>query len=335
MGRTAAPAVASSSSATRRPVRRGPRADRRSRAGSGARGRPWQWITPGLVLMMLTTIVPAIVTVLISFTNLSVGRRASWSVVGLDNYARVLTGAEVGKFLGVLGWTLIYALAVTVLALVIGLLLAVAMNDPRIRERSLYRSLLILPWALPSVLTAVVWASLLNGSFGPVNGLLGRVGIDPVPWLTDPTWARVACVLVAVWISFPFMMTACTGALQSIPDSVIEAARIDGASAPVVLMRVVVPMLGVAIRPLVVAAFAMQVNNFGVIFLLTGGGPATDATGTPGATDILVTYLYKIAFMGADQNYGLASAISVLLFFVVGGLTALNAWALGTTREEV
>lgn len=306
----------------------------RGRAGTHMRGRAWPWIAPGLALMMLTTIVPAVVTVLISFTDLSIGRRHSWSVVGADNYARVLGGADAGAFLGVLGWTFGYALAVTVLGLVIGLLLAVALDDRRIRERSLYRSLLIMPWALPSVLTAVVWASLLNGSFGPVNRLLGKVGIDPVPWLTDPAWARVACVLVAVWISFPFMMTACTGALQSIPDSVIEAARMDGASAPVVLLRVIVPMLAVAVRPLVVAAFAMQVNNFGVIFLLTGGGPATDATGTPGATDILVTYLYKVAFMGADQNYGLAAAISVLLFVVVGGLTALNAWALGATREE-
>lgn len=299
------------------------------------RPRVWAWIVPGIAAMLLTTIIPAAVTVLVSFTDLSIGRRGSWQVVGVDNYARVLTGGDAGKFFGVLGWTLTYALVVTLASVTIGLLLAIALNDSRIRERSFYRALLILPWALPSVLTAVVWASLLNGSFGPVNQLLNGVGIASVPWLTDPTWARVSCIMVSVWMSFPFMMTACLGALQTIPDEVVEAARVDGASPPVILRRIVVPLLGTAVKPLVVAAFAMQLNNFGVIFLLTGGGPAVDATGTPGATDILVTYLYKIAFVGADQNYGLASAVSVLVFFIVGSITALSAWALGTTKEEV
>lgn len=299
------------------------------------RSRAWPWIVPGIAAMMITTILPAFVTVLISFTDLSIGRRDSWQIVGADNYTRVLAGNDAEKFFGVLGWTLAYALIVTLISVTIGLLLAVALNDPAVKERSFYRALLILPWALPSVLTAVVWASLLNGSFGPVNQLLSTAGIESIPWLTDPMWARVSCVMVSVWMSFPFMMVACLGALQTIPEDVLEAARVDGASAPVVLGRIVVPLLGVAIKPLVVAAFAMQMNNFGVIFLLTGGGPATDATGTPGATDILVTYLYKIAFVGADQNYGLASAVSVLVFIMVGSLTALSAWALGTTKEEV
>ncbi|HTN58135.1 MAG TPA: ABC transporter permease subunit [Protaetiibacter sp.] len=283
--------------------------------------------------MLLTTIIPAIVTVLVSFTNLSIGRRDDWQIIGVDNYTRVLAGADAGKFFGVLGWTLTYALIVTLVSVTIGLLLAVALNDPTVKERAIYRALLILPWALPSVLTAVVWASLLNGSFGPVNQLLNGFGIESVPWLTDPFWARVAVILVSVWMSFPFMMTACLGALQTIPEEVLEAARMDGASAPVVLARIVIPQLSSAVKPLVIAAFAMQVNNFGVIFLLTSGGPAMDATGTPGATDILVTYLYKIAFIGADQNYGLASAVSIILFAIVGGITALSAWALGTTKE--
>lgn len=297
--------------------------------------RAWPWIAPGIVAMLITTILPALLTVLVSFTNLSIGRRDDWVVVGVDNYARVLTGADAGKFFGVLGWTLSYALIVTLVSVTVGLLLAVALNDPLVKERAFYRSLLILPWALPSVLTAVVWASLLNGSFGPVNQLLATVGVDAIPWLTDPGWARVSAILVSVWMSFPFMMTACLGALQTIPQEVLEAARIDGASAPVVLWRIIVPLLASAVKPLLIAAFAMQMNNFGVIFLLTGGGPAIDATGTPGATDILVTYLYKIAFVGADQNYGLASAVSVLVFFLVGGVTALGAWALGTTKQEV
>lgn len=308
-------------------TRSGPRLSR-------TRARAWPWITPGIIVMMLTTIVPAILTILISFTNLSIGRRSNWQIIGGANYARVVSGADAGKFFGVFGWTLTYALSVTFFSLVIGLLLAVMLNDQKIRERSFYRSLLILPWALPSVLTAVVWASLLNGTFGPVNQLLGKIGIDPISWLTDPHWARVSCIVVAVWMSFPFMMTACLGALQAIPVEVIEAAKIDGASAPAVLFRIIMPLLGSAVRPLILAAFAMQINNFGVIFLLTGGGPAMNATGTPGATDILVTYLYKIAFVGADQSYGLASAISVILFAIVGGLTILSAWALGTTKEE-
>lgn len=316
----------------RRPVPKG--RDGRPGVRSMSRARAWPWIVPGIAAMMITTIIPALLTVGVSFTNLSVGRRRDWEVVGPDNYSRVLGGVDAGAFAGVFGWNVVYAVAVTVLAATIGLLLAVALNDKMIVERSFYRALLVLPWALPSVLTAVVWASLLNGSYGPVNQLLGEVGLGPVPWLTDPTWARVAAIVVSVWMSFPFMMTAFLGALQSIPADVIEAARVDGASSRRVLLRITVPMLGIAVRPLLVAAFAMQMNNFGVIFLLTGGGPVTNPTGTPGATDILVTYLYKIAFVGVDQNYGLASAVSVLLFAVVGGLTVLSAWAIGATREE-
>jgi len=303
--------------------------------GPAARRRlyPYAYLLPGLLAMVATTFIPAVVTVYISFTNYSLLHLRNWHFIGLRNFAEILAGSSRAEFFGVFAWTVTWAVLSTALAFAAGLGLAVLLNNSRVRERKLYRTLLILPWAMPSTITVMTWAGLFSTSFGPVNRLLGRAGIAPVPWLTDPTMARIAVLLVNLWLSFPFMMTACSGALQGIPAEIYDAARVDGAGTWQVFRRITFPLLRSATLPLVISGFALQFGNFGVVYLLTGGGPYTNPGSLAGATDLLATWMYKMAFASSTLDYGLAAANGIMIFLIVGGLTVLNSWLTGAFRE--
>jgi arabinogalactan oligomer/maltooligosaccharide transport system permease protein len=148
-----------------------------------------------------------------------------------------------------------------------------------------------------------------------------------VPWLFDANWARVSVILVSVWLTTPYFFLVSMGALQSIPTELSEAARVDGGGGFAIFRRVTLPLLLIAVTPLLVASFAFNFNNFGNIYLLTGGGPNTSDGSVAGATDILISYTYKLAFVvGKGQNYGLASAIGILIFFIVAAISAASFW---------
>jgi arabinogalactan oligomer/maltooligosaccharide transport system permease protein len=174
---------------------------------------------------------------------------------------------------------------------------------------------------VPGAIMTTAWSGLLNVDFGQINLLLHQIGIGAVPWLTDPNWARFAVFMVTLWFGYPFMMTACLGALQSIPTDVNEAAVVDGAGLVTRFLKVTFPLLRSATLPLLISTFAYNLNNFGAVFLLTQGGP--QALGqTAGATDILPTYTYKLAI---NLNlFGLAAAYSVVTFFFIAGLSLVN-----------
>jgi arabinogalactan oligomer / maltooligosaccharide transport system permease protein len=246
---------------------------------------------------------------------------------GFDNFARVLTSSAIrGEFLGVFAWTLVFAISSVVTTFVLGLALAIALDDPRVRGRKLYRALLIIPYALPSFMTALIWKGLLNQQFGFVNDVLGA----NIPWLTsralEGLLPKLSVLLVNTWLGFPYMFLICTGALQAIPSDLKEAAYVDGASAWAAFRRIVLPLLLVAVGPLLIASFAFNFNNFNVIFLLTGGDPPISGAATPvGHTDILISYAYRIAFAGGrGADYGLAAAISVFIFTMVALITGLS-----------
>jgi arabinogalactan oligomer/maltooligosaccharide transport system permease protein len=166
-----------------------------------------------------------------------------------------------------------------------------------------------------------VWQGLLNDDFGVVN----RVFHLHVPWLFDANWAKVSVLLVSTWLTFPYFFLVSMGALQSIPGELVEAARVDGGGAWQVFRRVTLPLLLVAVAPLMIASFAYNFNNFGNIYLLTGGGPAASDNSIAGATDILISYTYKLAFVsGKGQDYGLAAAVSILIFLVVAVIAGIS-----------
>jgi arabinogalactan oligomer / maltooligosaccharide transport system permease protein len=297
---------------------------------------PYLYLAPGLVAMLAVTFMPVIYSIFIAFTNYGTSHLNDFHFVGLQNFERILFGLDQKNFLNVLSWTLIWTIITTFLNFGVGLVLALILNNPHIHERNLYRTILIYPWALPATLTIMVWGGLLNTSFGPVNQLLQALNLPAIPWLTDPTWARISCILVNLWLSYPFMMSICLGALQSIEVSLYEAAEMDGANSWQVFWQITLPLLRMATLPLLITSFAVNFNGFGVIYLLTGGGPLISIDPrAPGATDLLSTYMYKLAFGDVSKLYGVASATGIIIFFFVGGLTLLNSRMTGAfTKVE-
>lgn len=248
-----------------------------------------------------------------------------WRVfVGFENFTRVLTdGSLRGPFVGVLLWTFGFAIGSVVLTFGVGLFLAITLNDWRVRGRTVYRSLLILPYAFPAFLSALVWRGMLNRDFGFVNQTL--LGGAEIPWLTDPVLAKVAVLTVNLWLGFPYMFLICTGALQSIPHEVYEAGRLDGAKPWRMFRSLTMPLLLVSTAPLLISSFAFNFNNFNVVYLTTEGGPQDlSAPVDVGASDILITFVYKIAFGGVNRQYGLACAISILIFLIVATISAIS-----------
>jgi arabinogalactan oligomer / maltooligosaccharide transport system permease protein len=247
-----------------------------------------------------------------------------WRVpIGVDNFTRVFTSEEIrGPFARVFVWTWVFAILSVLTTFALGLLLAMALNKPGMKGLRTYRALLIFPYALPSFLTALIWAGLLNQSFGPVNAIFGT----DVPWLVDPNWARVSVLLVNLWLGFPYMFIVSLGALQSIPSDLLEAARTDGATGPQAFRLITFPLLLVSLAPLLIATFAFNFNNFNIVYLLTGGGPPIAGAGTPaGHTDLLISYTYRLSFEGArGPEYAFAAAIAVIIFIIVAAVSAYS-----------
>lgn len=283
----------------------------------------YRYIAPAIVAMIIASFIPIAFTIFVAFTDWSQNHNAlveGFHFVGLQNFRTILNDLQ-GELLGVLAWTVAFAAIATVLNFSIGLVLAYLLNNPNMPERNFYRAILILPWALPGAIMTTAWSGLLNVDFGQVNLLLAQIHIAPIPWLTDPNWARFSIILVTAWFGFPFMMTACLGALQSIPTDVNEAAIVDGAGVVTRFLRITFPLLRSATLPLLISTFSYNLNNFGAVYLLTQGGPNTLGK-VAGATDILPTYTYKLAI---NLNlFGLAAAYSVVTFLFVASLSLVN-----------
>jgi arabinogalactan oligomer/maltooligosaccharide transport system permease protein len=255
-------------------------------------------------------------------TTLPVGWRVA---VGFENFTTAFADSRYsGPFVSILAWTFAFALLSVVTTFLLGMFLAIVFNDERLRGRKIYRTLLILPYAMPGFLAALLWAGMLNRGYGFVNQVL--LGGASVPWLTDPWLAKVSLLLVNLWLGFPYMFLVCTGALQSLPNDVYEAARIDGAGRWRLWRSITMPLLLVSTAPLLISSFAFNFNNFTLIKMLTDGGPRfADASVPLGHTDILISMVYNVSGLDgtAPRNYGLASALSIVIFLVVGTISAI------------
>ncbi len=243
--------------------------------------------------------------------------------VGFRTLKRIFSDARIrDPFLRVFAWTLGFAVACVFLSFALGLLLAVTL-EKKIRFQRFYRTVLVIPYAVPAFLTILVWGGLLNDDFGVVN----RIFHLHVPWLFDANWAKLSVIIVSIWLTFPYFFLVSLGALQSIPGELVEAARVDGAGPWQVFKRITLPLLLVAVAPLLIASFAFNFNNFNNVYLLTGGGPPTSDGSVAGSTDILISYTYKLAFAsGKGQDYALASAISIFIFLIVAAIGGVAFW---------
>ena len=250
--------------------------------------------------------------------------KPGWQInVGADNFVRAFSEQSIrGPFLSVLVWTFVFAFLSVFTCFALGLFIAIVFNDPKMKSKKYYRVLMILPYAFPGFLSALVWAGMMNQEFGFLNVVL--FGGAEIPWLTDELLAKFSILLVNLWLGFPYMFLICTGALQSIPDDVQEAARVDGANAWQVFRSIKLPLLFVSVAPLLISSFAFNFNNFSLIYMLTGGGPRdASASVNVGATDILITLVYKVAFVGSNADYGLASAFSIIIFILVATISVI------------
>ncbi len=249
-----------------------------------------------------------------------------WKVeVGFDNFQRAFTDQSIrGPLLAVAAWTFAFAFLSVLTTFALGLAVAILLNDQRIKGLKIYRTLMILPYAFPGFLSAMVWMGLMNQEFGFFNNVLFP-GAN-IPWLVDPWWAKVSILLVNLWLGYPYMFLVATGALQSIPDEALEAARVDGATTWQIFRHIKLPLLMIPLAPLLVSSFAFNFNNFSLVYMLTKGGPDFAGAGVnAGHTDLLITMVYKVAFgSGQGRDFGLASAFAILIFIVVGFVSYLG-----------
>ena len=279
------------------------------------------YLLPALISIIIFTIIPIVYTVVIAFTDYTMYSQGHIKFVGFANFIEVLTGPFKEIFLPVFGWNIIFAVVSTAGTFFLGLIVAMAVNNPNIKEKSVYRAILIIPWALPATVAILSWQGLLNGSYGAINNLLLNLHLisNPIPWLTDPTWARVALIIVNIWLGFPYMMNVCLGALGAIPDSYYEAADVDGASKWLQFRKITLPSLAQISYPLLISSFAFNFNNFGSAFLITTGGPPRMSTQFAGYTDILAPVNYKLSTQFG--RFEIASAISIIIFLILGTIS--------------
>ena len=207
----------------------------------------------------------------------------------------------------------------------LGMVLAVLLNWDALRFRGLYRTLLFLPYAVPGFISILVFKGLFNNNFGEINLILDALfGIKPA-WFSDTTLAKAMILIVNTWLGYPYMMVVCMGLIKAIPADLYEASALAGAGPLTNFFKITLPLIIKPLTPLLMASLGFNFNNFVLISLLTGGRPDfLDTTLPAGTTDLLVSYTYRIAFQDSGQNFGLAAAISTLIFFLVAAISLVN-----------
>ncbi len=244
--------------------------------------------------------------------------------VGFDNFRQFFNSPQIrGPLVRIIIWNFAFAFLSVIMTFGLGLAVALLFNDRQLPGRKIIFTLLLIPYTIPSLISIMVWRGLLNPELGVINKALeALIGWAP-PWFTDQWWAKAAILLINLWLGYPYYMLVCSGALQAIPDDIYGAAEVDGASIWQRFWRITLPLLLIAVGPLLVATFTFNFNNFNIIFLFNSGGPAIAGASTQaGHTDILISYVYNLAFFGGrDAQYGLAAAITIVIFITVAVIT--------------
>jgi arabinogalactan oligomer / maltooligosaccharide transport system substrate-binding protein/arabinogalactan oligomer / maltooligosaccharide transport system permease protein len=279
-------------------------------------GRDWRrnrlaylFAMPAVVVIFAVIVFPFFYNLVLSLSDMSLVRFKDWRVVGLQNYAEVLTDPMLWGPWGVFMKTLVWTVVNVALHVSLGVMLAVALNNP-IRGRALYRLLLIIPWAVPAYITALTWRGMFDYEYGAVNLLLTKFAhLPPINWLGVPNHAFEACIITNVWLGFPFMMVIALGGMQGIPAELYEAARIDRASRWQQFWHITLPLLKPVLLPAITLGAIWTFNNLNVIWLVSNGGEPQDST------HILVSYVYKAVFN--LYRYGYGAALSMVMFVIL------------------
>ena len=246
--------------------------------------------------------------------------------VGLRHFTQIFSDGKFREpFASVFAWTVAFAALSVLGAASLGIVLASLLQWDRLGGKAFYRLVLFLPYAVPGFLSILVFKGLFNQNLGEINLILNALfGIKPA-WFSDPTLARAMLLIVNIWLGFPYMMVICSGLIQSIPADLYEATAVEGAGPLTNFFRITLPLIAKPLMPLLISAFAFNFNNFVLISLLTNGRPDhADSTLPAGTTDILVSYTWRVAFQDSGQQFGLAAAISTVIFLIVATITLLQ-----------
>ena len=290
------------------------------------------FLTPGALGIIFVVFFPMLLTVLIAFTNYSgpdhLPPKNLFDWVGFRNFENILKQKELRyTFFHVAGWTLVWAILTTIFNFTAGLLLALLTNSKRIKFKGLWRGIFILPYAIPSFVSLLVFRLIFNG-MGPINVFLH----SNIPFLTDATYARTVAILVNTWVGAPYFMVLIAGALTNISSSLYEASDIDGANKLQQFKNITFPMLWLQLGSTMILTFAFNFNNFGAIYLLTNGNPADGRLRYAGQTDILVSWIYKLTI--DNSLYSLAATITIFIFLFVATISLLTFARSKTFNQE-
>lgn len=285
-------------------------------------------LAPVALLVVFVTVMPMLFSILTAFTNYAKGNLPPANLidwVGIENFFKLFNvPIWSSTFFGVLGWTVIWTVGATLSCYFFGMLQALILNSNYVKFKKIFRTIMILPWVMPSMICLLVFRNIFNGQFGPLNQFLLNIGwiTERVPFLTDPVLAKITVLFVNLWLGFGASMMMISGVLSNMDPSMYEAAKIDGATSFKQFRYLTFPMLLRVTMPLLVMNFAGNFNNFGAVFFLTQGGPANPHYQFAGDTDILISWIYKLTL--DNQMYSMAAVMSILIFIVVGSVAYWN-----------
>ncbi len=266
----------------------------------------YAFLLPAIIVIFAVVVYPFIYNIILSLSNMSMTHFRDWRIIGFHQYVKVFSESI---FYSVLFKTIIWTVINVFFHVVIGVFLALVLNR-YLPGKAIFRTLLIIPWAMPQYITALTWRGMFNYEYGAVNLILSKfLHMPMVQWFQNPTFAFTACILTNIWLGFPFMMVIAYGGLQAIPKELYEAADVDGASGWQKFWNITVPHLKPVMTPAIVLGVIWTFNNLNVIWLVSNGGEPSDKT------HILVSYVYKAAFN--LYRYGYAAALSMVIFAIL------------------
>lgn len=296
-------------------------------------------LTPSVLFTSFLTVLPLLFGILIAFTNYSAPNylppKSLVDWVGFDTFIRLFQMKTWSvTFYGVFTWTVVWAILATVTTFFLGLIFAVLISQKGIKYKKLWRSIYILPWAIPQFISILIMRNMFNGQFGPLNRYLMDLGIidAAIPWLSDPLLAKMTLVIVNMWFGFPFWMILMSGVITSIDKELFEAAEVDGASSIKRFWKITMPLVMYSTAPLAIMSFAGNFNNFNIIYLMTGGGPVNMDYNYAGSTDILISWIYKLTL--ENGQFAIASVVSILIFVVIAIFSIINFRNTRAFKEE-
>ncbi|MBW7476846.1 ABC transporter permease subunit [Paenibacillus oenotherae] len=283
--------------------------------------------------ILFLTILPIVFMILLAFTNYSSphhippGNLVDWT--GFETFVQLFRlSSWSGTFLGVLGWTVLWAVVATATTFASGLAVALVLSQKEVRLKGIWRTLIIIPYAIPQMISLLAMKMMFNGKFGPINQYLSHFGLGELPWLTDPFWAKLTVIIVNMWVGMPLSFLLVSSVLSTIPPDLYEAAKVEGAGRWQQARIITLPFIMFAIAPIIIIQLAGNFNNFNVIYLLTNGGPSNPEYQFAGHTDLLITWLYKLTLN--NNIYNIASAIGIILFIIIA---AFSIWNYRQTRS--